>query len=148
MVGAARAKVDGALEVGGVRRARPGRPSTASPAYVLDEDDFRGRARAFRDAFAGCDVFYAGKAFLCTTVARWIAEEGLNLDVCTGGELAVALRAGFPMARVGFHGNNKSRRRARPRAVELGVGRIIVDSFDEIDRLVGRDPRAAAAPPA
>ena len=105
-----------------------------SPAYVLDEDDFRGRARAFRDGFAGCDVYYAGKAFLCTTVARWIDEEGLNLDVCSGGELAVAERAGFPMERVGFHGNNKTLAELE-RAVELGVGRIIVDSFHEIARL-------------
>ena len=105
-----------------------------SPAYVLDEVDFRSRARAFRDGFAGCDVYYAGKAFLCTTVARWIAEEGLNLDVCSGGELAVAERAGFPMERVGFHGNNKTVAELE-RAVELGVGRIIVDSFHEIARL-------------
>ena len=126
-------KVDGVLEVGGVRLtdlvAEHG-----SPAYVLDEADFRSRARAFRDGFAGCDVFYAGKAFLCTTVARWIAEEGLSLDVCSGGELAVAERAGFPMERVGFHGNNKTVAELE-RAVELGVGRIIVDSFHEIARL-------------
>jgi diaminopimelate decarboxylase len=127
-------KVDGVLEVGGV-------PLTdlvaehGSPAYVLDEADFRSRARAFRDAFSSYDVFYAGKAFLCTTVARWVAEEGLNLDVCSGGELTVAERAGFPPERIGFHGNNKSEAELR-RAVELGVGRIIVDSFDEIDRLV------------
>ena len=86
-----------------------------SPAYVLDEDDFRARARAFRDAFSDYDVFYAGKAFLCTTVVRWLAEDGLSLDVCSGGELAVAERAGFPMERVGFHGNNKTLRRARAR---------------------------------
>src|SRR6478752_7773662 len=105
-----------------------------TPAYVLDEADFRSRARAFRDAFAAYDVFYAGKAFLCTTTARWVAEEGLCLDVCSGGELTVAERAGFDMSRVGFHGNNKSPAELR-RAVELGVGRIIVDSFVEIDRL-------------
>ena len=126
-------KVDGALEIGGVRLtdlvAEHG-----SPAYVLDEEDFRARARAFRDGFAGCDVYYAGKAFLCTTVARWIDEEGLCLDVCTGGELSVAERAGFPMERVGFHGNNKTPAELA-RAVELGVGRIIVDSFHEIERL-------------
>jgi diaminopimelate decarboxylase len=126
-------KVDGALEVGGV-------PLSAlvaehgSPAYVLDEADFRARARAFRDAFAGYDVFYAGKAFLCTTTARWVAEEGLSLDVCSGGELAVAERAGFDPARIGFHGNNKTPGELR-RAVALGVGRIIVDSFIEIERL-------------
>jgi diaminopimelate decarboxylase len=126
-------KVDGRLEVGGVSLtdlvAEHG-----SPAYVLDEADFRSRARAFRDAFAAYDVFYAGKAFLCTTTARWVAEEGLSLDVCSGGELTVAERAGFDMSRVGFHGNNKSPAELR-RAVELGVGRIIVDSFVEIDRL-------------
>ncbi len=105
-----------------------------SPAYVLDEADFRTRARAFRDAFAAYDVFYAGKAFLCTTTARWVAEEGLCLDVCSAGELAVAERAGFDPARIGFHGNNKTLAELR-RAVEIGVGRIIVDSFAEIERL-------------
>ncbi len=126
-------KVDGVLQVGGV-------PLTelvaehGSPAYVLDEDDFRGRARAFRDAFSAYDVFYAGKAFLSTTTARWVAEEGLCLDVCSDGELTVAERAGFDMARVGFHGNNKTVAELR-RAVGLGVGRIVVDSFTEIERL-------------
>uniref|UniRef100_UPI0030FCF45C diaminopimelate decarboxylase n=1 Tax=Nocardioides salarius TaxID=374513 RepID=UPI0030FCF45C len=105
-----------------------------SPAYVLDETDFRSRAAAFRDAFADYDVFYAGKAFLCTAVARWVADEGLCLDVCTGGELAVAERAGFPMDRVGFHGNNKSPAEIE-RAVRLGVGRVIADSTAEIERL-------------
>ena len=126
-------KVDGVLEVGGVRLTDLV-AEFGSPAYVLDEADFRSRARAFRDGFAGCDVYYAGKAFLCTTVARWIAEEGLSLDVCSGGELAVAERAGFPMERVGFHGNNKTLAELE-RAVELGVGRIVVDSFHEIARL-------------
>ncbi|NYD41228.1 diaminopimelate decarboxylase [Nocardioides panaciterrulae] len=126
-------KVDGVLEVGGV--ALPDLVAEhGSPAYVLDEADFRDRARAFRDAFAAYDVFYAGKAFLCTTVARWVDEEGLFLDVCTGGELAVAERAGFDPARIGFHGNNKTVAELR-RALELGVGRIILDSFVEIDRL-------------
>ncbi|MDN4162750.1 diaminopimelate decarboxylase [Nocardioides abyssi] len=123
----------GVLTVGGV-------PLTdlvaehGSPAYVLDEQDFRTRARAFRDAFAVYDVYYAGKAFLSTAVARWVAEEGLSLDVCSGGEMAVAERAGFPMERVGFHGNNKSEAELR-RAVRNGVGRVIVDSFAEIERL-------------
>ncbi|QIG43842.1 diaminopimelate decarboxylase [Nocardioides anomalus] len=126
-------KEAGVLHVGGVALTDLVREH-GSPAYVLDEADFRARARAFRDAFRTYDVFYAGKAFLCTTVARWVAEEGLSLDVCSGGELAVAERAGFPMARVGFHGNNKSPAELE-RAVELGVGRIIVDSFHEIERL-------------
>jgi diaminopimelate decarboxylase len=105
-----------------------------TPAYVLDEADFRARARAFRDAFSDFDVFYAGKAFLSVAVARWVQEEGLCLDVCSAGELTVAERAGFDMARVGYHGNNKSVAELR-RAVSLGVGRIIVDSFQEIERL-------------
>ncbi|MCW2710191.1 MAG: lysA, partial [Marmoricola sp.] len=126
-------KVDGALEVGGVLLSDLV-AEHGSPAYVLDEADFRSRARAFRDGFAGCDVYYAGKAFLCTTVARWIHEEGLSLDVCSGGELAVAERAGFSMERVGFHGNNKTVAELA-RALELGVGRIVVDSFHEIGRL-------------
>jgi len=128
-------KVDGALEVGGV--ALPELVAQhGSPAYVLDETDFRTRARAFRNAFGDYDVYYAGKAFLCTAVARWITEEGLSLDVCSGGELAVAERAGVPMARVGFHGNNKTEAELA-RAIELGVGRIVVDSFHEIGRLAG-----------
>lgn len=127
------AKTDGVLSVGGVALtdlvAQEG-----SPAYVLDEADFRARARAFKDAFSAYDVFYAGKAFLSTTTVRWLAEEGLHLDVCSGGELTVAERAGFPMARIGYHGNNKTEPELA-RALELGVGRIIVDSFVEIERL-------------
>jgi diaminopimelate decarboxylase len=130
----ARKTDDGALEIGGVD-LRDLVAEHGSPSYVLDEQDFRARARAFREAFADYEVFYAGKAFLCTTVARWVAEEGLSLDVCSGGELTVALRAGFDPARIGFHGNNKTVDELR-RAVEAGVGRIIVDSFQEIDRLV------------
>ena len=130
----ARKKDDGALEVGGVD-LRDLVAEHGSPAYVLDEEDFRARARAFRDAFADYDVYYAGKAFLCTTVARWVAEEGLSLDVCSAGELTVALRAGFDPARIGYHGNNKTTAELR-RAVEAGVGRIIVDSSKEIDRLI------------
>jgi diaminopimelate decarboxylase len=124
---------DGVLRIGGVD-LRDLAAEHGTPAYVLDEADFRSRARAFRDAFADYEVFYAGKAFLCTAVARWVAEEGLSLDVCSGGELAVALRAGTDPARIGFHGNNKSVAELR-RALEAGVGRIVVDSFDEIDRL-------------
>ncbi|WP_151082877.1 diaminopimelate decarboxylase [Nocardioides cynanchi] len=126
-------KVDGELVVGGV--SVPDLVADVNtPAYVLDEADFRARARAFRDGFAGYDVYYAGKAFLCTAVARWVAEEGLSLDVCSDGELTVALRAGFDPARIGYHGNNKTEPELR-RAVAEGVGRVIVDSFDELDRL-------------
>jgi diaminopimelate decarboxylase len=130
----ARKNEDGALEVGGVD-LRDLVAQHGSPAYVLDEADFRARARAFAEAFAGSAVYYAGKAFLCTTVARWVAEEGLFLDVCSEGELTVALRAGTDPARIEHHGNNKSTHELR-RSVEAGVGRIIVDSVTEIDRLV------------
>jgi diaminopimelate decarboxylase len=129
----ARKTDDGVLEIGGVD-LRDLVAEHGSPAYVLDEADFRARARAFRDAFDGYTVFYAAKAFVCTTVARWVAEEGLGLDVCSDGELAVALRAGVDPARIGYHGNNKTVPELR-RAVESGVGRIIVDSFTEIGRL-------------
>ena len=112
-----------------------------TPAYVVDEDDFRARARAFRDEVAvpfgeigGLDVYYAGKAFLCTAVARWVMEEGLSLDVCSGGELAVARRVGFPGERIGMHGNNKSVAEIRA-ALEYGVGRIVLDSYAEIERV-------------
>ena len=126
-------KVDGVLTVAG-ESAVDLAAEFGTPTYVLDEDDFRRRARAFKAAFPDADVYYAGKAFLCVATARWIAEEGLNLDVCTGGELAVALRADFPPARIGLHGNNKSVFELR-RALEAGVGRIIIDSIEEIERL-------------
>ncbi len=126
-------KVDGDLIVGGVALADLAAEFN-TPAYVLDEADFRSRARAFRDAFSAYDVFYAGKAFLCTTVAKWVAEEGLSLDVCSNSELTVALRAGFDPARIGYHGNNKSHPELR-RAVDAGVGRIVLDSFAEVERL-------------
>ena len=113
-----------------------------TPVYVLDEDDFRSRAREFATAFdaaftdlcGGADVYYAGKAFLCTEVARWVAQEGLRLDTCTGTELAVALRAELDPAAIGLHGNNKSRAELE-RAVDAGIGRVVVDSLAEIDRL-------------
>jgi diaminopimelate decarboxylase len=126
-------KVDGVLTVAGASVADLA-TEFGTPTYVVDEDDFRRRARGFKEAFPSADVYYAGKAFLCVAAARWIAEEGLNLDVCTGGELAVALKADFPPARIGLHGNNKSVAELR-RALEVGVGRIIIDSLLEIDRL-------------
>ncbi|AYY12043.1 diaminopimelate decarboxylase [Actinobacteria bacterium YIM 96077] len=128
---------DGVLGVAGID-VRKLAEEFGTPAYVVDEVDFRSRARAFADAFAtafdGAEVYYAGKAFLCTEVARWVAEEGLSLDVCSGGELAVALRAGFPPERIALHGNNKSIAELS-RALDAGVGRIVVDSFDEIARV-------------
>jgi diaminopimelate decarboxylase len=126
-------RVDGVLWLGG-RSVPELAAEHGTPAFFLDEEDLRQRARAYAAAFDGIDVYYAGKAFLCTAVAGWIAEEGLGLDVCTGGELAVALAAGFPPARIGMHGNNKSRPELT-RAVAAGVGHVVVDSFTEIERL-------------
>ncbi len=114
-----------------------------TPALFMDENDVRSRMREWRAAFGSpgdawgrleCDVYYAGKAFLCAEVVRWVQQEGLGLDVCTGGELAVALRAGFPPARVAFHGNNKSDAEI-VHALSVGVGRIVVDSFEELARV-------------
>ncbi|MEU1538009.1 diaminopimelate decarboxylase [Actinacidiphila glaucinigra] len=113
-----------------------------TPAYILDEADFRARCRAWREAFgADADVFYAGKAFLSRAVVRWLHEEGLNLDVCSGGELAVALSAGMPVDRIALHGNNKTTAEIR-QAVEAGVGRIVVDSFQEIVRVADAAQKA------
>jgi len=124
---------DGVISVAGLKLTDLA-DQVGTPAYVMDERDFRERAGAWRDAFAGWTVYYAGKSFLCTTVARWVAEEGLSIDVCSLGELTVALRAGVPAERIGMHGNNKSEAELRL-GLERGVGRIIVDSADEIGRL-------------
>ncbi|MDX6211592.1 MAG: diaminopimelate decarboxylase [Frankiales bacterium] len=125
---------DGVLTVGGVD-VRDLAEQYGTPAYILDEADFRYRAGLFREAFGpGVDVYYAGKAFLCTEVARWVDQEGLCLDVSTGGELAVALRAGFPPERLVFHGNNKSVAEIA-RGLDAGVGRFVLDSFEEIARI-------------
>nr|WP_226921553.1 diaminopimelate decarboxylase [Georgenia subflava] len=140
----------------GVRRGDDGALAVASldlsdlaaehgtPAYVLDEADVRARARAFASAFdaafaedaglAGADVYYAGKAFLSLAVARWVHEEGLRIDTSTDGELAVAIRAGVPGEAIGLHGNNKSDEEIRT-ALAHGVGRIVVDSLVEIERV-------------
>jgi diaminopimelate decarboxylase len=112
-----------------------------TPVFLLDEADFRARAQAYATAFAGADVFYAGKAFLCGAVARWVDEEGLGLDVCSGGELAVALRAGYPAARIALHGNNKSVAELQA-ALDAGVGHVVLDSFAEIARLADLAGRA------
>jgi diaminopimelate decarboxylase len=105
-----------------------------TPVFVLDTEDLRERARTYATAFEGGDVYYAGKAFLCTAVAGLLAGEGLGIDVCTAGELAIALRAGVDPQRLALHGNNKSVEELRL-AVEAGVGRIVLDSYLEIDRL-------------
>lgn len=131
--------VSGELSLAGVSA-----PSLANefgtPAFFLDEADFRARAMSWgyslRDAFgenAGT-VYYAAKAFICVEVARWIDQCGIGLDVCTGGELAVALAADFPPARMELHGNNKSVAEIN-QAVEIGIGKIVIDSLYEIERV-------------
>jgi diaminopimelate decarboxylase len=106
-----------------------------TPVFVIDEADFRARCREISAAFGGGEyVHYAAKAFLCTEIARWVHEEGLSLDVATGGELAVALHAGFPPERITVHGNNKSVDELTA-AVKAGVGHIVLDSEIEIERL-------------
>ncbi|MGY2084613.1 diaminopimelate decarboxylase [Blastococcus sp. SYSU DS0539] len=127
-------RIDGELHLAG-RAVTDLAREHGTPLFVLDETDFRGRAADFATAFADADVHYASKAFLCGQVARWIAEDGLHLDACSGNELAVALAAGFPAGRIALHGNNKSLVELRL-AVDSGVGHVVLDSFDEIDRLV------------
>lgn len=105
-----------------------------TPLFVYDENELRRRCREYVAHFGAGNVAYAGKAFLCTAMARLVADEGLHLDVATGGELHVALRAGFPADRIVFHGNNKSTDELAE-ALGAGVGRIVADSFDELDRL-------------
>ncbi|MFC4011752.1 diaminopimelate decarboxylase [Nonomuraea purpurea] len=126
-------RTDGALTVGGVD-VRDLAREYGTPLYVLDEDDVRSRMRDYATAFAGSEVHYAGKAFLCKELVRWLRDEGLGLDVASSGELAVALSVGFPAERVTMHGNNKSAAELT-KALEAGVGHIVVDSFDEIARL-------------
>ncbi len=143
---------DGTVSVGGVD-VHALAATHGTPAYVLDEEDLRSRAAAYRRAFetafaevgAGVDVYYAGKAFLSVAVARWVHEEGLRVDTASGGELAVALRAGVPGAHVGLHGNNKSDDELTA-ALDAGVGRIIVDSLVEIDRLADLVERRGGDP--
>ena len=104
-----------------------------TPLFVYDEDHLRSRCREAVAAFGG-GVAYASKAFLCSAMARLAHEEGLQLDVATGGELFLARRAGVPGNRLVLHGNNKSDAELAM-AVDEGVGRIVIDSFDELDRL-------------
>jgi diaminopimelate decarboxylase len=115
-----------------------------TPLYVYDENDMRARCRAYREAF-GAGAAYASKAFLCVAMAKLVHEEGLHLDVATGGELYIALHAGFPAERIVFHGNNKSTEELQA-ALDAGVGRIVVDSSDEITRLEALVAAGAPAP--
>ncbi|MFD8208699.1 diaminopimelate decarboxylase [Streptomyces sp. NPDC059695] len=113
-----------------------------TPLYVLDEDEVRERCRTYRTAFPGADVVYAAKAFLCRAMAHWVQEEGLGLDVCSAGELTLAVTTGFPPEKIVLHGNAKSPEDLDT-AVRLGVGRIVVDSSSEIARLAAIVPHGS-----
>jgi len=120
-----------------------------TPLYVLDEADARMRARAFYEAYTAAGahlVSYAAKALCATAVLRWVTEEGLGVDVATGGELAVALRAGVPGDRLLMHGNNKSVAEIEA-AISAGVGHIVIDSFEEIVRVADAALRADVVQP-
>ncbi|MFJ3925968.1 diaminopimelate decarboxylase [Streptomyces sp. NPDC090022] len=134
----ARPAADGDVSVAGVSLAEAA-DRFGTPLYLLDEEEVRGRCRAYRAAFPGADVLYAAKAFISRAMVRWIEEEGLGLDVCSAGELLLAFAAGFPAERIVLHGNAKSPEDLRT-AVRLGVGRIVVDSASEIARIAAIVP--------
>jgi diaminopimelate decarboxylase len=127
----------GRLEVGGCDVVDVA-AEFGTPAYVYAEDDIRARARAYVEAFRArtdrFEVIYASKAFPCVAAFRLMAEEGLSVDVASGGELHLALAGGHDPARVYMHGNNKTEAELTY-ALERRVGTIVVDSFDEIERL-------------
>jgi len=114
-----------------------------TPAYVIDETDFRDRARRYRRALRGVQIVYAGKSLLTTAVARWAHEEGLGVDVCSAGELAVALAGGVKPSRIVMHGNAKSSDEILD-AVRVGVGRIVLDSNIEVAYVAGLARRRQA----
>jgi diaminopimelate decarboxylase len=111
-----------------------------TPAFIMDEADFRTRTAAWNTALSKAfgsntgNVYYAAKAFICVEVARWIKDIGIGIDVCTGGELAVALKGGIEPAKIEVHGNNKSVAEIE-KAVAAGVGTIVIDSLFEIERV-------------
>jgi diaminopimelate decarboxylase len=132
---------DGAMRVGGID-VRELAERFGTPLYVVDELDMRSRARAFAthfaDAFAAhgatCDVYYASKALLSSQISAWMHADGVRIDVASGGELEIALRGGMPPAHITLHGNNKSDAELT-RALEVGVGHIVIDSLTEIEVL-------------
>ena len=109
-----------------------------SPIFVLDQDDFYLRTKAWQaalnESFGSGKIYYAAKSFICVEVAKWLKELKVGLDVCTGGELAIALAADFPASDIEFHGNNKSEVEITT-AIKAGVGTIVIDSFDELSRV-------------
>ncbi len=144
----ARRDDSGRIEVGGVALAFLAKRH-GTPLYVIDEQEVRHRARRVLAAFlsaaaphgAQTHAYYAAKAFLSADVARWMHEEGLRLDVATGGELALALAAGVHPEMLGFHGNDKSDAELQT-AIEAGIGSIVLDSAEEVDRVADTARRA------
>jgi diaminopimelate decarboxylase len=143
----------GRIVVGGVDAATLAE-QYGTPLYVVDERVVRDRAERTRRAFesaarsigSDASVYYAGKAFLSGAIVRWVTEAGLRVDVCTGGELAIALAAGADASRLGFHGNNKSLAEIE-RAVQVGIGSIVIDSEIEIERVAEAAARAGVVQP-
>jgi diaminopimelate decarboxylase len=135
----------GVLTLGGID-VRDLAAEFGTPLYVCDEEDVRSRCREYLEAFGPEGrVFYAAKAFCSRAMLRWVSSEGLGVDVCTGGELEVALSAGVPPEQITMHGNNKSQTELA-RAVEAGIGHIVVDSFEEIARLAYLTENAGIKP--
>ena len=129
--------IDGHLFVGGVDMVELAR-TQGTAMYVYDEEDLRDRMRQYRTAFdkrcENAGVAYASKAFLNKAMARIAKEEGMHLDVSGGGELAIALAAGFPADRIVVHGNSKTELELAE-AIQAGAGRIVVDSITELERI-------------
>ncbi len=128
----------GELSIGGIKISEL-ISEFGTPAFILDETDFRARAQTFRSSMrklfgSQADVYYASKAFTSVATCKWLAADDLNLDVCTGGELAVALAANFPPSRIEVHGNNKSIEEIEE-AISVGVRYIVADSLIELDRI-------------
>jgi len=131
--------VNGELVIGGCRASALAK-EFGTPLFVIDENYFKSRIIGWKNALnsnfgeSAGEVYYASKSFVSVEVAKWIAEAGIGIDVCTGGELAVALAAKFPVNRIEVHGNNKSEEEIRV-AIEVGVAKIVVDSMQEIERV-------------
>ena len=138
--------VNGELVIGGCKASSLAK-EFGTPLFVIDETDFKSRIMGWKSALnsnfgnSAGEVYYASKSFVSVEVAKWISEAGIGIDVCTGGELAVALAANFPADRIEVHGNNKSEEEIRA-AIEVGVAKIVIDSMQEIQR-VDRIAKAA-----
>ena len=140
------AMANGELVIAGCRASSLAK-EFGTPLFVIDENDFKSRILGWKNALnsnfgsSAGEVYYASKSFVSVEVAKWISEAGIGIDVCTGGELAVALAANFPANRIEVHGNNKSEEEIRT-AIEVGVAKIVIDSMQEIER-VDRIAKAA-----